>query len=200
MYSGILKVGDIMEFKKIMVILGITAIVSISLLFGASYAWYAYSNAESNIEGKTKTTAPTVIFAQTEYLQSRETMPIDDNDRYNYGSNNSFTITLGEDLVDYQTGIEVSLKNIAMANELKIENYKYELLQNGVTVASGNFGSIGSAKEMILMPMTVLNPISYPGTYNYELYIWLSDDGTDQNALMNKFFSAKINVNSATKK
>ena len=53
---------------------------------------------------------------------------------------------------------------------------------------------------MIIMPMTVLDPISYPETYSYELYIWLSDDGTDQNALMNKAFSAKISVNSATKK
>ena len=48
--------------------------------------------------------------------------------------------------------------------------------------------------------MTVLSPTSYPQNYNYELYIWLSDDGTNQNNLMNKGFSAKVSVNSATKK
>ena len=87
-----------------------------------------------------------------------------------------------------------------IANELKTANYKYELLQNGSVVATGNFSNIGSSKEMTLMPMTVLSPTSYPQNYNYELYIWLSDDGTNQNNLMNKGFSAKVSVNSATKK
>ena len=50
------------------------------------------------------------------------------------------------------------------------------------------------------MPMTVLKPQEYPKTYTYEFYVWLSDDGTNQNYLMNKGFSAKININSATKK
>ena len=189
-----------LEFKKVVIILVITTIVSIGLLFGTSYAWYAYKNAETNIEGKTKEEAPTVIFSQTEYLYSKETMPIHDEDRYNYGNKNSFIITIGENLSQYQTGIEISLKDIVMANELKIPNYKYELLQNGAIVASGNFENIGSSRDLILMPMTELHPKTYPETYNYELYIWLSDDQTDQNDLMNKGFRAKINVNSATKK
>ncbi len=189
-----------MEFKKIIIILGITTVVSVCLIFGTSYAWYAYSNAEANIEAKTKEEVPTVIFSQTEYLFFKETMPIKDEDRYNYGNKNSFSITIGENLVDYQVGIEISLKDVLMSNELKIANYKYELLQNGSVVASGNFSNIGNSKTLALTPMTELHPTSYPETYNYELYIWLSDDGSDQNNLMNKGFSAKINVNSATKK
>ena len=57
-----------MEFKKIAIILSIAAVVSIGLLFGVSYAWYAYANAETNVKGSTKEEAPTVIFSQTEYL------------------------------------------------------------------------------------------------------------------------------------
>ena len=87
-----------------------------------------------------------------------------------------------------------------MSNELKISNYKYELLQDGVVVARGDFANIGSARELSLMPMTVLHPQKYPTTYNYELYVWLSDDGSDQNDLMNKAFNARINVDSAVKK
>ena len=48
--------------------------------------------------------------------------------------------------------------------------------------------------------MTIIEPSNYPQTYNYELYIWLKEDGTNQNNLMNKGFSAKINVSSALKK
>ena len=189
-----------MEFKKIAIILGITAVISIGLLFGTSYAWYDYFKAETNIEGSTKEKVPTVIFSQTEYLFSNDTMPIKDEDRYNYGNKNSFIVTLGKNLSEYQVGIEIILKDIMIANELKTANYKYELLQNGSVVATGNFSNIGSSKEMTLMPMTVLSPTSYPQNYNYELYIWLSDDGTNQNNLMNKGFSAKVSVNSATKK
>lgn len=189
-----------MEFKKIVIILSITTVVAIGVLFGGSYAWYAYTNAETEINSRTKEEKPTVIFSQTEYLFAKETLPILDEDRYNYGNKNSFTITVGENLRDYQTGIEISLKDIAMSNELKIANYKYELLQNGVTIASGDFSNVGNAKELSLLPMTVLTPTSYPAVYNYELYIWLSDDGSNQNELMNKAFRAKVSVNSATKK
>ena len=188
------------EFRKLLLILVITISIIICIMLGISYGWYAYSNAETNIEGKTKKEQPTIIFAQTEYVYSKVTMPIYDADRYNYANKNSFTVTIGENLKDYQTGIEISLKDIVMSNELKNDNYKYELLQDGNVVASGNFSSLGVATTLNLLPMTILIPTSYPTTYNYELYIWLSDNGSNQNNLMNKVFSAKVNVSSATKK
>lgn len=172
----------------------------IGIMLGISYGWYAYSNAESTINGTTIKEIPTVIFSQTEYIYSSTTMPISDEDRYNYANKNSFTVTLGENLSEYETGIEISLKDIAMSNELKIENYKYELLQDNQIISNGNFSSIGSATVLKLMPMTLMNPIKYPHTYTYDLYIWLSDDGSNQNHLMNKGFSAKVNINSAIKK
>ena len=189
-----------MEFRKIVIILGITMALAIGVLFGTSYAWYAYSNGETNIKGSTLTTNPTIIYSQTEYMFSKETLPILDEDRYNYGNKNSFIITITENLAEYETGVEISLNDILMSDELKIANYKYELLQDGVTVASGDFSNLGSSTSMTLLPMTVLHPLAYPSSYTYELYIWLSDDGSNQNYLMNKGFRAKINVTSATKK
>ena len=189
-----------MTLKKNIIVLSITIAVFIGILFGSSYAWYAYNNAESRIGGSTIKEVPTVIFAQTEYLASTITMPINDDDRYNYASKNSFTITIGEDLKKYETAIEISLKDINMSNELKNSNYKYELLQDGILVSNGNFSSINNSTSLKIMPMTKLVNDIFPRTYTYELYVWLSDDGTDQNYLMNKNFSAKINVNSAIKK
>ena len=189
-----------MSFKKSVVVLIITIAIFVGIIFGSSYAWYAYNNAESRVKGTTIKETPTVIFSQTEYVQSKEIMPIKDEDRYNYANKNSFTLTIGENLKDYETAIEISLKDITMSNELKTAGYKYELLQDGVVVATGDFSNLSSSKEMTIMPMTVLHPSSYPMVYNYELYIWLSEDETDQNNLMNKVFSAKINVNSAMKK
>ena len=59
-----------MNYKKIIIILGITTFIFIGILFGTSYAWYAYNNAESRVSGKTIKETPTVIFSQTEFINS----------------------------------------------------------------------------------------------------------------------------------
>ncbi len=189
-----------MEFKKLVIVLSITLSMVVAMMFGVSYGWYAYANAETKVTATTAKNAPTVMFKQTEYINAVKMMPILDEDRYKYANKNSFTVTVGENLSKYQVGVEISLKDIKMSEELKIANYKYELLQDGEVVKKGNFDITGEIGTLPLMPMTVLKPQEYPKTYTYEFYVWLSDDGTNQNYLMNKGFSAKININSATKK
>lgn len=189
-----------MEFKKMIILLSITISIMFGVLLGISYGWYAYSNAESNVKANTIKEIPTVVFSQTEYITSTQNMPIYDEDRYKYANKNSFTVTIGENLKQYQTGLEIILNNINISNELKISNYKYELLENKKVVSSGDFSSIGNETSINLLPMTIVTPPNYPYTYVYELYIWLSEDETNQNNLMNKSFGAKIDVNSAVKK
>ena len=189
-----------MNLKKMIIILCITIFIMFGLLFGASYAWYAYSNAEAQVEGRTINERPTVIFAQTDRIVASENMPIDDIDRYNYAHKNSFTITLGENLKQYESAIEISLINIKISEELKTSNYKYELLENGIAIANGDFGNIGNQSSIKLKPLAILEHMQDNVTYNYDLYVWLSDDGTNQNELMSKGFSAKININSAIKR
>ena len=41
-----------------------------------------------------------------------------------------FNKEMNENLKDYEIGVEISLTNIAIAEELKIPNYRYELLQD----------------------------------------------------------------------
>ena len=112
------------------ILLSVTVSIMFGVLLGVSYAWYAYSNAEANIKANTLKEAPMIVFAQTEYIKTTQNMPIYDEDRYRYANKNSFTVTIGENLQDYETGLEIILDNINIADELKIENYKYELLQN----------------------------------------------------------------------
>ena len=189
-----------MEPKKMVVILSVTICSLFGLIVGGSYAWYAYSNAESTISGRTKKDIPTVIFAKSDSILDSNIMPIKDEDRYSYATKNSFSITLGENLKDYKANIEIALDSIKMSDELKISNYKYELLENNVTISSGSFENVGNSNHLIIMPIKLYTPSKYPTTYNYDLYIWLSDDGSVQNNLMNKAFSARVLVDSALKK
>lgn len=182
------------------ILLSVTISIMFGVLLGISYGWYAYANAETNIKASTLKTTPTVLFAQTEYITSTQNMPIYDEDRYRYANKNSFTVTIGENLQGYETGLEILLTNISIDNDLKIENYKYELLQNKKVISSGNFSNIGDATKIDLLPMTIMTPEIYPSTYVYEFYVWLSENETDQNHLMNKKFGAKLTINSAVKK
>lgn len=189
-----------MEFKKMIILLSVTVSIMFGVLLGISYGWYTYKNAESTIIGSTIQEAPSIVFAQTEYIKTSQNMPIYDEDRYKYGNKNSFTVTFDDKLKNYEVGLEITLNNINIEDELKIENYKYELLENKRVISSGNFSNIAEATSIKLLPLTLKKPTEYPYTYAYELYIWLSEDNTDQNYLMNKKFGAKIDVSSAIKK
>ena len=189
-----------MELKKFLIVLSIAITITIGIMFGVSYGWYEYSNAKINIKSSTIKEIPTVIYSNTEKITTNNIMPILDEDRYNYGEKNIFTITIGENLKNYETAIEISLKDLRISEELKIEDYKYELLQDNKIVSTGDFSTVGMTTNMIIMPMTIMQPSTYPQTYTYELYIWLSDNGANQNNLMNKSFNAKLNINSAIKK
>ena len=182
------------------ILLSVTVSIMFGVLLGVSYGWYAYSSAQSLITAGTLTEVPTVVFSQTEYITSTQIMPIYDEDRYRYANKNSFTVTLGENLKDYETRLEIILSDINISEELKIQNYKYELLQNKQTVVTGDFSTLGDSNTIELLPMNLITPLSYPTTYSYEFYIWLSEDKTDQNYLMDKQFGAQIKVNSAVKK
>ena len=189
-----------MEFKKIIILLSITVSIMFGVLLGVSYGWYAYANAESSILASTIKEAPMIVFAQTESFIIKQNMPIYDEDKYRYANKNSFTVTLGKNLETYETGIEIVLNNIRIDEALKINNYKYELLENKKVISSGDFSLLGENTQIKLMPLTIMTPVTYPYTYSYELYVWLSEDNTNQNELMNKEFGAVINVNSAIKK
>lgn len=189
-----------MGLKRLVLVFCITIFVFTFSIFGASYAWYAYSNAETALFGSTIKEAPTVIFAQTDSIISSINTPIYDFDRYDFSNINSFNVTFGDNLKDYESAISIELYDINMSPELKISNYKYELLENEKVISSGDFSNIGNNTSIVLMPNKIVSIEKYPTTYVYDLFIWLSEDGSDQNHLMNKTFGAKVRVNSAVKK
>jgi len=194
------RLGDNMEFKRLTLVLCMTLLIIFGSMLGTSYAWYAFENAEISIFGTTIKEAPTVIFSQTEFISSSLNIPIYDEDKENFANVNAFTITFGENLEKYETAISIVLDEIFMDDELKITNYKYELVQNNEVISSGDFSNLGIEQQIVLLPSTVMEITSYPNTYTYELYIWLSEDGTNQNYLMNKNFNGKIKINSAVKR
>ena len=130
------------------ILLSVTVSIMIGLLLSISYGWYAYANAETNIKTTTKKDAATVVFAQTEFITATINTPIYDDDRYRYANKNSFTVTFGENLKNYEIGLEIILSDIEISDELRIENYKYELLENKKVIANGNFSELNDINNI----------------------------------------------------
>ena len=101
-----------MSNKKTIIIMILAVSFVAAIVIGATYAWYSYENASTAINGTTIKEAPAVIFSQTEFIKDSEIVPIQDKDRYNYATKNSFLVTMGTNLSKYEVNIQISLKNI----------------------------------------------------------------------------------------
>ncbi len=189
-----------MGLKKLFIVLSITIGIIFGLMLGSSYAWYAYSNAESTLFGRILSEKPTIIFAQDDSVVFRTNMPILDSDRYLFANITSFNVTFENNFIDYETAMSIYLDDIIIDDELISDSFKYELMENGTTIASGSFMEYQKNGSFILMPSKIIDNQVYPATYVYDLFVWISDDGTNQNNLMGKTFSAKVKVDNAMKR
>lgn len=92
----------------------------------------------------------------------------------------------------------VGLKNIVISEELKDKNFKWILYEttaaaeNILPVSSGNFKDVADECE-IYRTMIIENE-----TKKFELYIYLEENNNDQSDMMNKNFSAKIEISGST--
>ena len=191
-----------MEFKKLIGILTITVSVIILGLFAFSLAWYSFSNAQTSFSTNTLD-GVSIIFAQSQYINTTTGIPISASDVDDKADKTIFTVGSDSTLLSgYTLAIQISLVDITIDQALRESSYfKYQLLQtvNGTTttVASGTGLTIGTNTEVVLKSMST---VTVGTTYTYELRVWLEDSGSSQNDLMQKNFSAKIQVSSAAKK
>ena len=192
-----------MEFKKMMGILAITVTIIVISLFGFSYAWYSLTEGSTTFNNvKTTSSNLAIVFAQSQYVNTTTGIPIASSEVATKADKTLFTITgNATTLAGYTVTTEISLININISAALKVNDFKYALLQTvdgtTTTIATGTGATIGNNTTLVLKNMSA---ITLGKTYSYELRIWLEDTGVSQNQLMNQSFSAKIQVSSAYKK
>ena len=116
-------------------------------------------------------------------------IPILDSMSDTDASINNFDINLGS--MDVNTTFNIKIIDIVIADELKNANFKYQLLKDNAIMATGNFSDIGSDVEKIIYTQNITSGTE-SSTSSWILKVWLSDDGADQNSLMNKSFSGKV--------
>ena len=65
-----------MEFKKMIIILSVAAVVIITCLFGVSYAYYSLTNASTSFETTVSGDDVAVVYAQSEYVNSKNEISV----------------------------------------------------------------------------------------------------------------------------
>jgi len=179
-----------MNFKKLILVLFLTTITMFSLLIGFSYAWYATKTTDITIK------TPTLIdigveFETSEYISTEVGIPILDSEAELLADNTKFLVGTNTDM-SFTASYTIGLKDIEIADKLKIDLFKWRLLKNGVKVAEDNFSLIGDETSINLYTDTLVEDATTPD--EYILLVWLSETGESQNDLMVQDFQARVFV------
>lgn len=202
--NGIVGIrGDIVTFKRLLIILSFAVTVLIVILLGTSYAWYTFDNAVTsfnNVQTFSDNIDTAVVFTNSSNIGTTVGIPILASDVEERSEKTTFTVTPSTTLSGREVAFQISLIDLKIDSALTgVSSLKYSLLQTvdgtTTTIKSGNFSGV-TADSLILSTTTV--PSANLGkTYSYEFRLWLEEDNSNQNALMGKKLEGYIKVNTA---
>lgn len=92
----------------------------------------------------------------------------------------------------YDIKYNIYLTELNISDNLKSEDFKWDLLQNGVSIYSGNFVAAKSNETFRLTAESL--EINNDASKSYELRIWLEESGVDQSSLLDGTFNAKVAI------
>lgn len=190
--------------KKSVVIYLLVALFLITLSFGVSYAYFTADVTGNEPATESRVTAGTlkVDFTITDKISNSNIMLIKDSDRATRAESIPFSVSNNGNLAGQYM---IYLTDLSISNNLKSEDFKWELIKNGTTTYAGNFTTATSGT---LFPLTSIaqggsvTPVSQSlavgSTDNYVLRVWLSETQEDQTSLLGGTFSAKVQMISTT--
>jgi len=199
-----------MKFSKFIMVLVIASVIVVSLVLGLTYAFYTSNDGvNTNITTSNEDPRLVVTFNQSQYINFNVGIPIPDNKIDEQASKSIFTINPDDTkLSGKDVAITVSLVNLSIDDELKINDFKYDLICNDGTndstlvngdgtdftseVLSDNSLSLGGLS-------TSANTFDATKDYTCTFRLWLHETNSDQNSLMGKNFSGVLKVSSAYK-
>ena len=180
-----------MSFRKTLSLITIFVLSMFILMLSSSYAWYSFNNASTSFEALTSNEEINVIYKNNKFISTVTAVPISSSDISTLSEKNNFKIDVNNESLEEALSVSVYLTSIEIDNALKNSNFRYDLLYNGQVVSNGDFSSVNSDR-MNIVDGIILNNLE---DNDFELRIYLLDNGENQNNLMNKEFKAIISVN-----
>lgn len=182
-----------MKLKKMLGIISIVIVVVFSMMLTTSYAWYAFDNASTVFEGMTNNDDIIVSYQKGEYINATTAIPISSEQVDMYSEKNNFNIVVKNNAKDSEMLVSISLVEISIDGSLQKPSFKIELYHQSDKIAGFGGDDIGTsgATTKKLADVILDNDV----TNNFELRLYILDDGTNQTTMENKTFQAKIQVN-----
>ena len=187
-----------MSLKKMLGIITVVIVSVFALMLTTSYAWYSYENASTKFDVVTATDNVEIVFQAGDYINTQDAIPVAINDVDLYSDKYDFNIKVKNVVIGNEMVAKISLVDIVIDDELKkIDEelgdspFKVELYYQGAKVGNTITGKDFSSDTYEVGDVVLSNSIDN----QFELRVYLLDNGSDQANLMNKRFQAKIDVN-----
>lgn len=177
----------LVEYKKLLFTIIIVIGIVFSFMLATSYAWYSFSAGSTTFDTVTSNKDVEISFIKGEYINNTLAVPISSNDVDQYSDKHQFIIRTKNNKADNQILAKISLVNLSIDDALKVSAFKVELYHQGERVSTATGNQLTST-TMRLGDVVLDNDIDN----NFEVRVYILDSGSDQSALMNKSFSAKI--------
>jgi len=155
------------------------------LISGISYAIFLVS-AESG-DKKVISGVLDIAYVDGETINATGALPLNENEIDEFSSKTKFTVKNTGNIPVY---LEVSLTDITIDDDLKVNDFKYALYKESEQIATGTFENCGT--ELVLGE-NILQFVD-DNVVEYTIALWIQDNGGDQNSMLNSNFSAKIQV------
>lgn len=191
-----------MELKKTFIVFFAYIVVIFGLMLTTSYAWYSFANGSTTFDAVTGNRDRDIVvtFDSSSNISTTTAIPINSSDSSVfplYADKNTFTVDVTNFANNGKAAIEVKIQDISFTDAdgnatdaLKDANFKYSFLYNNSEIASGNFEGF-TGNELILENNL---SITKDSINNFELRLWIEDNGGDQSNMENKTFTGTIAV------
>ncbi len=213
-----------MKFRKLMLVLTFVVTAVFVSVIGATYAYYVTASGNINLTTGSSDNVVGVVFNSDNYIDLNTGVPISPLEVEKYAGKSKFTLTPNLEVYNkYDFDVVIGLSNIDIDDELKVKDFKYRLICNHKLIyvdGAVNYGESqvfnGTAKdfsgkthEIARLSTTEIDEgrfsIDSSSSVSSQMqectfYVWLEENGSDQNNLMNKHFSSNITVSTITKK
>ena len=176
-----------MKFKKLLFVISIIIVSMFALMLTTSYAWYSFEKGSTKFETVTKSEDILVSYQDGEYINTDIAVPVVKEQIDKYASKNNFNIKVtgkGEVM------IAASLIDVTIDSALNKESFVIDLFYQGDKIDSIDGSKIVSGNDIVFENVLLKNKASN----QFEIRLYILDDGSNQNDMMKKTFSAKVKV------
>lgn len=181
-----------MNYKKLLITIGIVIVVVFAFMMVTSYAWYTLSGGVTSFNTTTYNENISVTYESASgAINVTNASPIEDDEIETKASANNFSVSVVGASDVAEVLLSLSLVNITIDSSLKDIDFKYQLLHNGTIIKEGT----GLDFDSTSFELASKEVISSNTMNNFIFRVWIRDNGLDQNAMENKTFSASIEVN-----